>query len=109
MSLNIDELQPADVAKWCRKQAQKFEQLAEMIDSTFKPGGQANFNGRAAFSAQMTLITPQSVRDELAKKSLRISKLAEMFNVPEKAIENIVSNPENKITVGDRGWLKLAA
>lgn len=51
--------------------------------------------------------TLENIRGYLAQKRARPRDLAMHFKVEEGVIRRIVSDPLNRITVGDRGWLKL--
>ena len=47
-------------------------------------------------------------RNRLKEKNARPSDIAKHFNVNMDQVNNLIQDPANGITIGERGWLKAS-
>jgi hypothetical protein len=73
--------------------------MADEIERTFKPEPEQ--------SEKLGSITPEEFEESVQHKSGRVRDLAARFGVPEAAITALLSKPDAKVHVAERGWLKV--
>jgi hypothetical protein len=102
----VTDLTPPLISAWFRYQAEKFNDVANFVDSTFVSSNQ--------LVGPVTLPLPQAepfdrdtLRAAIKEKNSRVPDLAKRFQLPLHVIREAVKDPDNGIVVGLRGWLKL--
>jgi hypothetical protein len=109
----------SELITFFRAKAKEYEGLAKSIEEAARDfPATVNLSGKAtlrvANSGTLTVTpsgqpTVEQVRQSILDKGARIADLVQRFGTAESVIKNIVSDPANGITVGNRGWLKVDA
>jgi hypothetical protein len=118
----VPEPTASELIAYFRGKAQEYERLAKSIEQAANawPGTvpvtvkstvntAANIITRLSPGTVLTTIPPtvENIRKSIQDKGARVADLAQRFGTAESVIREIVSNPENGISIGDRGWLKV--
>src|SRR5436190_818123 len=100
----------ASEAQMLIRLAQHKARLADELEASFgivhfrreAPPGSANGSGKAAGD-----VTIERIRDYLAHNGGRPNHVAKHFGVSEEQIKKLIAAPDSRVTVAERGWLKL--
>jgi len=112
IEMTSDEAQ--EFADWLRNRANHYLKRAEQIQhqgespqSTVRSNGMTRYQRSPLAGAEKTgTVTKEQFEKSVAEKRGRVYDIARRLDVDQSVINNFMQQPDIKVTVGTRGWLK---
>jgi hypothetical protein len=104
MLIEMNEQEAKDFAAWLRERGNSYLQRAARIEH----GKSLNGSGASKDDIQPALVsvTQEQFEKSAIKKSGRIYDLARRLHVEESVIQGFLGQPNAKVSVQERGWIK---
>lgn len=80
--------------------------MANQVEQTFKAAPLGGHNSSMKPVQTEKTITPEQVRTFVSVKNQRVTKIASHFGCSEKQIHKIIEDPDNRLHIAERGWVK---
>jgi hypothetical protein len=95
------------VVAWFREQAKQFNRMADDTERAFSiPKVTVQYRG-ASDSATKEPLTKERVESAVRQKGGRVVHLSKRLGVTEEELCGVLAQPDIKVEVGQRGWLRL--
>jgi hypothetical protein len=103
IEMSADEAQ--EFASWLRDRGNLYLQRADRIihagSNGIHPGSES------VASPPSRTITQDQFEESVAQKTGRVYDLARRLGVEESAIKGFMAQPNSRVEVGDKGWLRI--
>ena len=113
MSIEVDEIEPSQIAEWFRRRAAQYLERAAEVEREFRLNGHAkretvrvtHANPNPDATEREVLLVTACLREH---GSQRVAEIASKTGIPADAVRKVINAPDSIFEVGTRGWVALS-
>ena len=97
-----------DEAQKAAEEAKGFMRLATEMAAKF-PDAKFGEESNGQILPNLSMVTFESLQNHLSKKAGRVKHVAKRLNVSERLVRDLITTPNSKFFIAERGWIKPKA